>query len=84
MEPQSNFMFLAICAEAFGLSPEATLESDFVLLASTLKERNYINLQRDKQMNGDVDNDDKENTKYKYVVDFTTGKRKKVQSVKDI
>lgn len=79
MEPQSCFMFLAICSETLGLKPEETLESDFVLLTSVLQEHNYIINERNKQMDGDNDQGD-----YKEVIDFDTGKKKRVKKVNNV
>lgn len=37
--PQSSFMFLVTCNEAFGYSHEQILDSSFVLLVGMLRER---------------------------------------------
>lgn len=79
MEPQSCFMFLSICNEILGLKPEETLESDFVLLVSILKERNYTLNERNRLVSGEIDNKE-----YKEIVDINTGKIRKVEKVKSI
>ena len=40
--PQSSFMFLVTCNEAFGYSHEQILDSSFVLLVGMLRERGYL------------------------------------------
>lgn len=79
MEPQSSFMFLSICCETLGLKPEETLDSDYVLVASILREHNYILNERNKQMNGE----DTE-AEYKEVIDFNTGNTKRVRKVNGV
>lgn len=79
MDPQSSFMFLSICCETLGLKPEETLDSDFVLITSILREHNYILNERNKQSNGEDEKDE-----YKEVVDFSTGQKKRVKKVNSI
>ena len=71
-------MFLSICCETLGLNPEEALDSDFVLITSILREHNYILNERNKQMNGE----DTE-AEYREVVDFDTGKLKRIRKVND-
>jgi len=42
--PQSSFMFLVTCNEAFGYSHEQILDSSFVLLVGMLRERGYLKI----------------------------------------
>ena len=43
--PQSSFMFLVTCNEAFGYSHEQILDSSFVLVVGMLRERgDWMNL----------------------------------------
>lgn len=81
MEIQSGFMLLAICNEALGLSPEEVLESDYTLLLSVLRERNFF-------MNGDKkpkhEEDSKDGEEWVTITDFTTGQPKRVKRVKSI
>lgn len=83
MEPQSNFMFLSIANEVLGLSPEETLNSDFVLISSILRERNYISNLRNKEESFGKD-DLKEDEEWITMTDFATGQPKKVKRVKSI
>lgn len=76
-------MFVAICNETFGMSPEEVLESDFVLLSSVLRERSFINLQRSKEFNN-TDKDETPEQEYTTVYDFKTGQMKRVPKVKAI
>lgn len=75
-------MYLSICNEILGLKPEEILDSDFVMLNSILKERNYTLNERNKIINGDIeDSGDKE---YKEIIDFNTGDIRKIEKVKSI
>ena len=79
MDPQSAFMFLSICNETLGLTPEQALDSDFVLISSILRERNYILNERNKEMSGE----DKDG-EYIEITDFETGKKKRVPKANSI
>lgn len=79
MEPQSAFMFLSICQEALGLSPQEALDSDYVLITSILREHNYVVNQRNKEMAGEDSNKE-----YIEITDFETGKPKRIEVAKSI
>lgn len=82
MDPQSSFMFLSICNEALGMTPEQILNSDFVLLSSILRERSYTLNDRSKDTQSD--NNKKAGTEYIEITDFVTGEKKSVPKVKSI
>ena len=74
--PQSSFMFLVTCNEAFGYSHTETLDSSFILLTGMLRERGYLMNQRAGNFHsGDVS--DGEDGEWIEVVDFDTGKTSK-------
>ena len=55
--PQSSFMFLVTCNEAFGYSHEQILDSSFVLLVGMLRERGYlINRRKIRQLKRKMEN----------------------------
>lgn len=82
MAIQSGFMLVAICCETLKMSPEEVLDSDYVLLLSVLKERNFFMNARDKKTEG---NDKlKEGEEWITITDFATGQPKKVKRVKAI
>ena len=72
-------MFLSICNETLGLTSEQILDSDFVLLVSILRERNYTLNERNKQMNGD-----ESGAEYVNITDFETGETKQVKKTKSV
>lgn len=82
MDIQSGFMLLAICNEALGLSLEEILNSDYALLLSVLRERNFFMNSRHKDSNKDDQYGD--NTEYVEITDFETGKKKKIPKVKSL
>lgn len=83
MDTQSSFMFLSICNETLGLSPEQVLDSDFVMLMSILRERNFMLNERNKD--NDVKNEDEDKDKeWVEKIDFETGKLKRVEKVKNV
>ena len=82
-EPLSSFMFLVTCNEVFGYSHFQTLESSFVLLVGMLKERGYLMIQRAKDFHSE-DMPNKEEGEWIEVIDFDTGKKKKVRKMKSV
>ena len=82
MDIQSGFMLLAICNEALGLSLEEILNSDYALLLSVLRERNFFMNSRHKDLGKGEDSDDY--TEYVEITDFATGKKKKIPKVKSL
>lgn len=78
---QSGFMLVAICCEALAMSPEEVLDSDYVLLLSVLKERNFFMNARYKKPD---DDGLKEGEEWVHITDFETGQRKKIKRVKTI
>lgn len=77
--PQSSFMFLVTCNEAFGYSHEQILDSSFVLLVGMLRERGYLMNRRVKDFHSE-DTQPKEE-EWVEIVDFDTGKLKRVKKV---
>ena len=77
--PQSSFMFLVTCNEAFGYSHEQILDSSFVLLGGMLRERGYLMNRRAKDFHSE-DTQPKEE-EWVEIVDFDTGKLKRVKKV---
>lgn len=79
-------MFIAICAETLHMKPEEVLGSDFVLLSSVLREYNYILHERNKLSYGEDEEVEKQESAKEFVqvVDFESGKLKKVERVKRI
>ena len=79
---QSGFMLVAICCESLKMSPEEVLDSDYVLLLSVLKERNFFMNTRDKKTEGSDDLRDGE--EWVTITDFATGQPKRIKKVKSI
>lgn len=79
---QSGFMLVAICCESLKMSPEEVLDSDYVLLLSVLKERNFFMSSRDKKT--EENEDLKDGEEWVTITDFGTGQPKKVKKVKSI
>lgn len=76
-------MLLVIANEAFGYSHEQTLNMSFVLLLSMLRERRFINNERDRAYDR-VNDDLKEGEDWVEITDFQTGKKKRVKRVKSV
>lgn len=71
---QSGFMFISICNEALGMSIDEILDSDYALITSVLRERNFTINQRNKEMSSEDPNKE-----YEEITDFETGKIKRVE-----
>ena len=69
---QSSFMFLVLCNEAFGYTHERTLDSDLALVMSMLREHGYLVNDRNKSLLMDE------------VIDFDTGKKKRVRRMSPV
>ena len=80
--PISSFMFLCIVNEALGYKPDEILDSSYVLILSLLREHSFMMNKRNKELYGD-DNTDGEGD-YIEVVDFATGKTKRVKKAKTV
>ncbi|MCC8172574.1 MAG: hypothetical protein LIP00_12510 [Parabacteroides sp.] len=78
--PISAFMFCCIVNEALGYTHEEALDSSYVVLLSLLREHAFMVNRRNKLLYGDPghvpDGDCRE------VVDFTTGKPRRVKKVR--
>lgn len=81
VEPQSCFMFLVFANEAFGYTHDQTLDSSFTLILSLLREHGYIINERNRYMSPDKDEELKEGEEWVTVVDFDTGKPKRLKKV---
>lgn len=77
-------MFISICNEILGLTPEQVLDSDFVLLTAVLRERNFTINQRNKESLGNDKESHEDEGEYIEIPDFNTGKSKRVKKVKTI
>lgn len=81
--PQSDFMFLVTCSEAFGYTHEQTLDSSFPLILAMLGEHGYMVNERnrafDKDKSGASGDEDED---YVYLTDYNTGKTRKVKKMK--
>lgn len=78
--PQSSFMFLVTCNEAFGYSHDRILDSSFVLLVGMLRERGYLMNRRTKDFHA-IDTPEEEKGEWIEIVDFDTGQVKRVKKV---
>ena len=82
--PQSSFMFLVTCNEAFGYSHDQILDSSFVLLVGMLRERGYLMNRRAKDFHSDDEQPKEEEGEWVEIVDFDTGKKKRVKKVSSV
>lgn len=73
-------MFLVTCNEAFGYSHDRILDSSFVLLVGMLRERGYLMNRRAKDFHSE-DTLPEEEGQWAEIVDFDTGKLKRVKKV---
>ena len=72
--PQSSFMFLVTCNEAFGYSHEQILDSSFVLLVGMLR-------RRVKDFHSEDTSIKEEDGEWVEMVDFDTGHVKRIKKV---
>ena len=79
--PQSSFMFLVTCNEAFGYSHEQILDSSFVLLVGMLRERGYLMNRRAKDFYSEDTSIKEEDGEWVEMVDFYTGHVKRIKKV---
>lgn len=79
-------MLLVTCNEAFGYTHDQTLESSFVLILAMLQEHGYLLNERNKAMYTDDETigGESESGEWVEVIDFDTGKKKKVKKMKSI
>lgn len=78
--PVSAFMFCCLVNEAFGYTHEQTLDSSYVLLLSMLREHAFLVNRRNKLLYGDSDN--VPDGDCKELVDFSTGRPRRVKRVR--
>lgn len=81
--PQSSFMFLVTCNEAFGYTHNRTLESSFALLVGMLRERGYLMNRRAKDFHSE-DAPQEEDGEWIEMIDFDTGQKKRVKKMKQV
>lgn len=79
MGPQSSAAFLMNMAETFGFTPTETLNSDFVMLLSMIREYNFLSNERRKKFEKEDPGEE-----YVEIPDFETGKPKRVKKVKSL
>lgn len=79
--PQSSFMFLVTCNEAFGYSHEQILDSSFVLLVGMLRERGYLMSRRVKDFHSEDTSIKEEDGEWVEMVDFDTSHVKRIKKV---
>ena len=79
--PQSSSMFLVTCNEAFGYSHEQILDSSFVLLVGMLRERGYLMNRRAKDFHSEDTSIKEEDGEWVEMVDFDTGRVKRIKKV---
>lgn len=78
-------MFLVLCNEAFGYTHEQTLNSSLALILAMLREHGYLVNERNRALYPDEDTADNTNSdEWIEVVDFDTGRKKKVRKTKTI
>lgn len=82
--PQSSFMFLVTCNEVFGYSHDRILDSSFVLLVGMLRERGYLMNRRAKDFHLEDTLSKEEEEQWVEIVDFDTGKKKRVKKVSSV
>lgn len=83
-EPQSSFMLLVSCNEAFGYTHDQTLDSSMVLILAMLREHGYIVNERNKTLYKDDESEDDDSGEWVEVTDFDTGQKKRVRKMKSI
>ncbi|MCX4383069.1 MAG: hypothetical protein OSJ51_15260, partial [Parabacteroides distasonis] len=81
---QSSFMFLVLCNEAFGYTHERTLDSDLALVMSMLREHGYLVNDRNKSLLVDDDESGDNHGEWVEVIDFDTGKKKRVRRMSPV
>ncbi|CUQ38018.1 hypothetical protein [Parabacteroides distasonis] len=81
---QSSFMFLVLCNEAFGYTHERTLDSDLALVMSMLREHGYLVNDRNKSLLVDDDESGDNHGEWVEVIDFDTGKKKRVRRMNPV
>lgn len=74
-------MFLVLCNEAFGYTYEQTLNSSLVLLLAMLREHGYVVNERNKALYPEENSDEDDSGDWVEVIDFETGKVKKVRKI---
>lgn len=78
-------MFLVTCNEAFGYTHEQTLDSSLVLLLAMLREHGYLVNERNRALYDGVDeSDDSDVGEWIEVMDFDTGRKKKIRKVQAV
>lgn len=82
--PQSSFMFLVACNEAFGYTHEQALDSSFVLLLAMLREHGFRINERNKILYPDEEDTPSDFAEWMEVVDFDTGQKKKIRKTNSI
>lgn len=82
--PESSFMFLVTCNEAFGYTHNQTLDSSLVLILAMLREHGYRINERNKTMYGDDETSEGDSGEWIEVTDFDTGRKKKIRKVNAI
>lgn len=81
---QSSFMFLVLCNEAFGYTHERTLDSDLALVMSMLREHGSLVNDRNKSLLVDDDESGDNHGEWVEVIDFDTGKKKRVRRMSPV
>lgn len=77
-------MFLVICNEAFGYTHEKTLDSSLALLLAMLREHGYLVNERNKALYREDESEDSDSGKWIEVMDFDTGRKKKIRKVQAV
>lgn len=77
-------MFLVICNEAFGYTHEKTLDSSLALLLAMLREHGYLVNERNKALYREDESEDSDSGEWIEVMDFDTGRKKKIRKVQAV
>ena len=76
-KPVSSFKYLVVAKEALGYTPEQTLDTSYALIEGMLQEYAYMMKERNRKSQPDEEGG--ENYKWVEVIDFETGKPKKIK-----
>lgn len=82
MDPQNCFSLLVAANEAFGYTHDQTLECSLPVLMSMFREYNFMINEKNKILNNEKPNEDE--GEWKTVIDYETGKAKKVRKVNSV
>lgn len=83
-KPVSCFKYLVVVKEALGYTHEQTLDTSYALIEGMLQEYAYMMKERNRRTKPDEDKDSDEDYTWVEVMDFDTGKAKRIKRYKKI